>query len=270
MTLRWLTSEEFWVLVQFRALSIIGIVLLMLLVRFVAYRLIDRVLRSLTARESGATAIIAVGRIRTLGGLIKSILFYVIIFVGGVMILRVFSFDPTAILTAAGVVGVAVGFGAQKLVRDIISGFFILLENQYSVGEYITIGAVTGTVVELGMRVTRLRDDVGKLIIIANGDITLVTNHSRGPIHANLEVSVAPDSDLTRVRAVIDSVGSQVAGQVEGILTPPACSGVTAMDSTKITLRISSSVSPGRQDAVQLALREALRQRFIEEDIKLG
>lgn len=162
-----------------RAWAIAKIVIFFLVVRFIAYRLIGRALRSLTEREPGGPTSPAAARIRTLGSLIRSIVFYVLIFIAGVMILRVFDIDAAPVLTAAGVVGLAVGFGAQKLVRDIISGFFIVLENQYSVGERITACGVTGTVVELGMRVTQLRDDEGRLVIIANGDIAQVVNHSR-------------------------------------------------------------------------------------------
>ena len=177
-------SSEFWQraieIVGQRAWAIAKILIFFFVVRFIAYRLINRVLKSLTEREIGGPTPVSVARIRTLGSLIRSIIFYVLAFIAGVMILRVFDVDPTPVLTAAGVIGLAVGFGAQKLVRDVISGFFIVLENQYSVGDNVTIVGVTGTVDALGMRVTKLRDDEGQLVIIANGDITRVTNHSRG------------------------------------------------------------------------------------------
>ena len=159
-----------------QAWAIAKVILFFLIVRFIAYRLIGRVLKSLIGREPTP---VAAGRIRTLGSLIRSTAFYVLIFISGVMLLKIFDVDPTPVLTAAGVVGLAVGFGAQKLVRDIISGFFIVLENQYSVGECVTICGVTGTVEELGMRITQLRDEAGKLVIIPNGDIAQVVNHSR-------------------------------------------------------------------------------------------
>jgi len=249
--------------------AITKILLFFFVVRFIAYRLIGRVLASLTAREAGGPTRAAVGRIRTLGSLSRSIVFYVLIFIAGVMTLRVFHVDPVPVLTAAGVVGLAVGFGAQKLVRDIISGFFVVLENQYSVGEYVTIGSVTGTVEELGMRVTQLRDDAGKLVIIANGDVSQVINHSRGPIQATLEVNVAADSDLDKVRDAINRVGEEVAAKVDGIVTPPGVDGIAAVDACKMTIRVSGEVKPGRQDAVQSALRELIRTKFAEEGIRL-
>ena len=247
--------------------AIAKILIFFLVVRFIAYRLIDRVLRSLCDRQ-GPTPVTR-GRIKTLGSLAKSTIFYVLIFIAGIMVLKVFQVDTAPVLTAAGVVGLAIGFGAQKLVRDIISGFFIVLEDQYSVGEYVTIGAVTGTIEELGMRVTRLKDDVGKLVIISNGDITQVTNHSRGPIQAVLDISVAAESNLAKVRSIIDNVGAEIAAKVEGVVTPPKADGLTAFDSGKVTIRITGEVQPGKQDRVQSALREDLLARFAAEGIKI-
>jgi small-conductance mechanosensitive channel len=265
------STRVFWqhmlTVIGLKAWAIAKIVIFFLLVRFIAYRLIDKVIATVIRRQSDEAGV--TGRVKTLCGLIRSTFFYVLIFISGIMLLKVFDIDAAPVLTAAGVVGLAVGFGAQKLVRDIISGFFIVLENQYSVGDYVTIGAVTGIVEELGMRVTQLRDDMGKLVTIANGDITMVTNQSRGPIQAVLEVSVAPDSDLEKVRSSIDSAGADVALHVDGVVTPPKADGVSALDAAKMTIRVLGEVKPGRQDAVQSALRELIRQRFEKEGVKL-
>ncbi len=266
-------SAEFWrgaaEAAGLKAWAIAKILIFFFVVRFIAYRLIDRVLVPLAQREVAGAARIKEGRVRTIGTLVKSVVFYVLIFVAGVMILKVFEVDTTPVLTAAGVVGLAVGFGAQKLVRDVITGFFVVLENQYSVGDYITIGAVTGTVEELGMRTTRLRDDVGKLVIIANGDVTQVRNHSRGPIHATLDINVPADADLDKVRSLLDEIGEEVSRKVDGVVEPPKADGITALDASKITICVSGEVKPRRQHAVQMALRELIRDRFAKEEIKL-
>ena len=261
LTNTWLVTsgEKLW--------AIAKILIFFFVVRYIVYRLIHRVLRSLTERQ-GPTPVTA-ARIKTLGSLAKSTIFYALVFISGIMVLRVFEVDTAPVLTAAGVVGLAVGFGAQKLVRDIISGFFIVLEDQYSVGEYVTIGGVTGMIEELGMRVTRLKDDAGKLVIISNGDITQVTNHSRGPIQVVLDICVAAESNLAKVRSIIDNVGTQLASKVEGVVTPPKADGITAFDSGKVTIRIIGEVEPGRQEAVQAALREDLLAKFAAEGIKV-
>lgn len=251
-----------------RLWSVLKIAVFFFVVRYVAYGLIDKVLKTVSARE-GEDAAAQIGRVKTLGSLIRSVLFYILIFISGVMLLRTFDIDPAPVLTAAGVVGLAVGFGSQKLVRDIIAGFFIVLENQYSVGDYITIGAVTGTVVELGMRVTRLRDDIGKLVFIANGDIVQVINHSRGSVQALLEISIAADSDLDKVRELVASLGADVAAQLDGVVSAPRADVITALSATSITIRISAVVKPGRQEQVQTCLREMIYRKFREGEIKL-
>lgn len=253
-----------------KAWAIAKILIFFFGVRYIANRLIRQVLKSVAARGAEEDAVAGAGRIRTLGGLIRSIVFYVLIFIAGVMTLRVFDIDPAPVLTTAGVLGLAVGFGAQKLVRDIISGFFVVLEDHYHVGERVTIGAITGEVVDLGMRVTKLRDDTGKLVIIANGDINQVINHSRGPIQAVIEINIAPDSDLEKVRAVLDDAGQRIESEVEGVITPPKVDGVSAVDATKLTISVSGTVKPGRQAAVQSALRELILERFRAEGIKFA
>lgn len=161
--------------------EIVFILALFFIGRLILFRLINRTIALVIMREKAAGNGDSVARARTLGGLLRSVTGYVLIFIAGIMILRVMGADPLPLITTAGVLGLGIGFGAQKLVRDVITGFFILLENQYVVGECVTIGAVTGVIEEIGMRTTKVRDEEGRLTIISNGDITQVTNHSRGP-----------------------------------------------------------------------------------------
>jgi small conductance mechanosensitive channel len=256
--------------VPIKAADVITILVFFLLVRYVANRSIDRVMKSLAARASAEVSSAAAARVRTLGSLLKSTIFYVLVLVAIIMLLDTLNVDTKPILTAAGVLGVAIGFGAQKFVKDMLAGFFIVLEDQYGVGEYVTIGTVTGTVVELGMRATKLRDDVGKIVFISNGDITMVTNHSRGPMEAIVDFSVIPGADLERVRSIIDAAGLEVATGTKGVLTPPKAGGIVEMDGVKITIRVTGGVSPGCGFDVQNALREAVLFKFEEQGIKLA
>jgi small conductance mechanosensitive channel len=114
-------------------------------------------------------------RINTMRGLIKSLLRYTLYFVGAIMILSELNVNTSSILAGAGIVGLAVGFGAQNLVRDVVTGFFILLEDQFAVGDNVSIADVTGTVEDMGLRVTKIRDATGDLHIISNGEIKQVT-----------------------------------------------------------------------------------------------
>jgi small conductance mechanosensitive channel len=255
--------------VLFRGWAILKIAIIFVVVRFVVYKVIGRTMNTMIRRDEASGRSTA-GRIRTLGSLIRSGFFYVLVFISGIMMLTVFNVHPTAVLTAAGVVGLAVGFGAQKLVKDVLAGFFIVLENQYSVGDYVTIGAVTGTVQDLGVRITRLRDDYGKLVIIPNGDISQVINHSRGPLLAVVDVSVDPKTDVEKLRALIEDAGKDVAENVEGIVSSPQAGGIVALDASKMTVRATAEVKTGRQFAVQNALREAIRGRMQEAGIDLA
>jgi len=249
------------------------ILVIYLLLRFALNRLIDKVLMPVLARGESRIDPTQVSRIKTLAGLVKSTLSYILNFVFGIMILRALRLDPIPLLTTASVAGLAVGFGAQKLVKDMISGFFILLENQYGIGDYVTIGVVTGTVEEIGLRTTHLRDDVGKLYILANGDISQVCNQSRGAVASFIEIGVASTADVAHVTEIINLAGEDLAREQPelSLASPPAVQGLGAMDAAKLTLRVSCPViTPARLTAAQIALRGLIHQRLGESSVWLA
>ena len=249
------------------------VLLIYFLLRTLLRRLIDRGLEPVLARGGEKMDPGQAARLKTLAGLINSIVGYVLTFVFGVMLLRTFDLDPIPLLTTASVAGLAVGFGAQKLVKDVISGFFILLENQYAVGDYVTIGPATGTVEEVGMRTTRIRDDFGKLYILSNGDITQVVNQSRGAVEAYLEVGVAAATEVDKAKDTINAAGKQLAEQRSdlGFAEPPAVQGLGGMDGAKLTLRVTCPVTaPARLSEAQVALRSLIHQQFVAAGIGLA
>ncbi|MEJ5251972.1 MAG: mechanosensitive ion channel family protein [Chthonomonadetes bacterium] len=241
-------------------LDLLKIVLLYLVVRF----LIARAGRTLVNRLEGMERIAAQKpRIRTLGNLIRSIVEYTVLIIAILMALRVVGIDITPLLATAGVAGLAVGFGAQRLVRDVISGFFLLAENQFAVGEVVTIGAVTGTVEEVGMRTTRLRDEQGRMVVIANGDISLVTNHSRmGGVRTSVEFRVSADADLQILSNLLRATAEEA-----GIQTPLV--GVSAFDAASVTVRLSGEVPAAQREACELRLKELLHRRLREAEVPL-
>lgn len=249
------------------------IVLLYLVLRFVLRRLVDRVLWPAVREGEKKVDPAQASRLKTLASLVNSSVSYILTFVFGIMLLRALRLDPIPLLTTASVAGLAVGFGAQKLVKDMISGFFILLENQYGVGDYVTVGTVTGTVEEVGLRTTRIRDDAGKLYILSNGDITQVCNQSRGAVASFVEVGIAAAADVGKATAIINQAGEEIAqGQPDlGFAEPPSVQGLGAMDAAKLTLRVSCPVTaPAKLTQAQIALRGLAHQRLVEAEIGLA
>ena len=142
---------------------------------------------------------------------------YTLLFVFAVAALGTLGFNLAGVIGTAGVAGVAVGFGAQKIVKDGLTGAFLLLEDQYAVGDYVTIGGVTGTVEDIALRTTRIRDDDGRLYILSNGDIALVCNQSRAPVGGSFDIAVAAFADTAHVSEILQAALAKSAE------TPAAC-----------------------------------------------
>ena len=172
------------------------------------YRIVAAVIRRLLRPLVGATDYPArAQRARTLGPLLTSVARYVMAFVVAVVILQQIGIDVRALLVSAGVVGVAIGFGAQSLIRDVIMGFFILLENLVAVGDVIEVGQHTGVVESVGLRVTKIRKFSGELRIIPNGELTAFGHHTAGWARLVVEVSVDYEEDVDRALRVLGEVG---------------------------------------------------------------
>jgi small conductance mechanosensitive channel len=221
-------------------------------------------LKARSQREGGSRA----ARVLTLEAITQSVIRYALIFIAGVRLMQIVGFNPAPVLATAGVAGLAVGFGAQRLIRDVITGFFILLEDQFSVGDYVTIGAVTGVVEEIGMRVTRIRDDNGRLSVIANGDIAQVTNYSRGPYRVPVDFAVAPDVDPATLQEAAQSVAARLAKDTTAA-DSISIKGPIGIDATKATYRIEMAVPPTDRVSGEAALRRALRDELVARGITM-
>ncbi len=248
-----------------RSFDLLKILAVYLLLRWLIVSTVRRLAAPMSALEKDP---VQSRRVETLTGLVKSALLYVLAIVALIMALRVLGVDPVPLVTAAGVAGLAIGFGAQKLVRDVISGFFILLENQFAIGETITIAGVTGTVCDVGLRTTRLRDAQGRLFIFPNGDIASVCNHSRGELTVPLEINVAAGTDLDRASDVLDEVAAEVSDQYQ-LTQAYRSQGISAFDAAKVTLRLAGSVPPAVQEDFLRDLRAAILERLREEGITI-
>ncbi|MGE5559930.1 MAG: mechanosensitive ion channel family protein [Chloroflexota bacterium] len=209
-------------------------------------------------------------RARTLAALLQSILRYAVDFLAVIAVFQAFDIPTASFLAGAGIVGLALGFGAQNLVRDMITGFFLIYEDQFAVGDYVTIGELSGTVEEMGLRVTKLRDFSGDMHIIPNGSIDRTTNHSRGAMRAMVDVGIAYEEDLDRALAVLADLCRDVANDHRDILVEgPSVLGVTDLGPSEVRIRITAMTKPMQQWTVERALRKRITQGLAAAGIEI-
>lgn len=207
-------------------------------------------------------------RRETMLPLIGSLMRYVIYFVAGVMALQELGVDVTAILAGAGIVGLAVGFGAQSLVEDVISGFFTLFEGEYMVGDFVELGDIEGTVEALTLRQTSVRQPDGSLAVIPNGQIDEIINYSKGYVRAWVQVGVAYEGDLEQALQVLEEIGEEARKDMADVTGPPA-TRVTAFNASDVGLRLWVPVRPGKHREVASELRRRIKTTFDERGVEI-
>lgn len=239
-----------------------------LVLRFIP-RLISRLRRTLQERQDSAED---ARRIHTLSRVIRYVVTVAVTVVTGIVILGEFGISVAPILGAAGVVGIALGFGAQSLVKDYFTGFFLLLENQIRIGDVVEAGGKAGVVEELTLRYLRLRDYEGSVHYIPNGAISVVTNKSLGFAQAVIDAGVAYGEDVDRVMAVMRAVGEalrQDAGFAPKILEPLEIAGVDRWADSAVVIRCRFKVMPLEQWNVRREYLRRLKAAFDREGIEI-
>jgi small conductance mechanosensitive channel len=209
-------------------------------------------------------------RARTIGSVLQSITSFVVWGIAAVLVLGDLGFNLTPIIASAGVIGVAVGFGAQNLVKDFLSGIFMLLEDQYGVGDVVDFGQATGTVESVGLRVTTVRDYAGTVWYVRNGEVQRVGNSSQGFAVAVVDVPVGYATDVNRALRLLEEVAGAATAEppiADDVLEPPKVLGVQGMTTENITLRLTVKVRPARQWATQRELRRRIMAVFDEVGI---
>ncbi|MDO7787274.1 mechanosensitive ion channel family protein [Desulforamulus aquiferis] len=210
-------------------------------------------------------------RALTLTSLLRSILRYAVYFVAIISIVEIFV--PNAartVLTGAGIIGLAVGFGAQNLVKDIITGFFILFEDQFAVGDFVQVVGVTGTVEEIGLRVTRIREFGGQLHIIPNGTIDKVANFNRGGMMAIVEVGISYNENIERAIEVLKETGREFSDNWSAdLMEGPTVLGVVRFGEWDVVIRVVAKTLPMRQWELERQLRKAIKESFDREGIEI-
>lgn len=205
----------------------------------------------------------------TIVPLIRSILKYVVYFGAGIYIIQELGWDPTPVLAGAGILGLAVGLGAQNLINDVVSGFFILFENYYLVGDFIRTNDSEGVVEAIDLRTTRIRANDGSLHIVRNGQIGDVINDSKNYTYAVVDVGVAYESELDHVYATLETVGKSLVSANSDVLAATEVRGLEVFGESELTIRTATKVRPGRHLSVQRALRKAIKEAFDNAGIEI-
>jgi len=206
-------------------------------------------------------------REETLSKLLDNILSYVVYFIAFLMILSVLTIDVKALLAGAGIVGLAVGFGAQSLVKDILSGFFIIFEDQFAVGDHIRIGEFEGNVESIGLRVTKIKNWTGELHILPNGGITQVTNFSINNSVAVVDVAIAYGEDVEKAEKVIGDLLVTLPEHYEELIKPPELLGIQNMGPTEMVLRIVAETLPMKQVYIARMIRKEIKLLLDQHEI---
>ena len=274
--------------------ALIGLILIGLLARWLLHRVIDRVVkraevgvlpnrlsRAISGSRAGAalnlrddaTYTRRVQRAATMGTLLKSIVSGVVFTVITLMFIAELGYDIAPLIASAGIIGVALGFGSQALVKDFLSGIFMIFEDQYGVGDVVDLGEASGTVEAVSLRVTRLRDVNGTVWYVRNGEILRVGNMSQNWARTVLDVTVGYTEDLAQVRRVLEDVAHDLwmDEDFKGlIIEEPEVWGVESLGVDGIVVRVTLKTAPMEQWGIARAMRERVKARFQHEGIELA
>ncbi len=242
-------------------LSILLILVLAVLLRAVVNRSINRLTTGAAKLNERRDQ-----RARTIGSVLRSCTSFLIFGIAFMLMLGELGFDLAPIIVSAGIVGVAVGFGAQNLVRDFLSGIFMMVEDQYGVGDVVDLGEASGAVEAVGLRMTTLRDIYGTVWYVRNGEVLRVGNMSQGHAVAVVDIPVAHTADIAqaselagRTAVALTAEGTPLA---QDVLAEPQLLGVESIATDAVTLRVTVKTRAGRQWAVQRALRAGIMEAF--------
>ena len=284
-----LRPQQVWDWFRGEPLLILVTVVAALVLRWLVLRSIGRVVRVTIARSdarrakepgrAGRALAQATGlaherhlqRTLTMGSLLRSMVTFVVGLITVLTVMAIIGLPLAPLLASAGVGGVALGFGAQSLVKDFLSGIFMILEDQYGVGDVIDTGEATGTVEEVSLRVTRLRDGTGVVWYIRNGEIIRIGNKSQGWATALVDIPVSYTENLERVipviREVVHALDTEEAWQ-DVLLEEPNVVGVESISGNTVTIRVIAKTAPEQQYGVSREIRERVKAAFDAQGIK--
>jgi small conductance mechanosensitive channel len=246
-----------------------------LVVAFIFVRILNMISRrAIALAEKRAQGAVRAQQVRTIAGVIRSVGVFLIVFVTGMNVLNDgFGVDIKPLLASAGIAGLAIGFGAQTLVKDVINGFFILVENQFDIGDTVKAAGVSGVVEEITMRRTLLRDGDGTLHIIPNSAINIVSNSTRDWSQVNMHVAVDYSEDTDRIVDLLKQVAQAFYNDAAfklDVVAEPQVPGIERVRGKEVDYLMAVKVRPGKQYGVARELRRQIKACFEKNNIKAG
>lgn len=208
-------------------------------------------------------------RTKTIGVLLNNVVTYTVNFIIILLVLNQIGINMAPVLAGAGVIGLAIGFGAQSLVKDVITGFFIIFEDQFGVGDVIQTGAFKGTVEEIGLRVTRLRSWTGEVHIIPNGSIQQVTNFSVYNSIAVVDMPVAYEEDVDRTMEVLKKTVQNTYEQLENVTKMPEVLGIQMLGPSDVVIRVIAECKPNTHAMVERELKKQFKLAMESSGIEI-
>ncbi len=246
-----------------------------LIIAFILSRLLKAISRRLGKLSSSGElpSAMRAQQLRTLSSVIHSVGLFIIVFVAALQVLPLVGINMGPLLASAGIAGVAVGFGAQTLVHDFINGFFLLVENQYDIGDVVRIAGVQGTVELMTLRRTVLRDADGTVHNVPSSQITVVSNMTRDWTQLALHVSVAYKTDSDKVVKLLQQIGDELASDpeyAEKIVAKPQVPGIEKVSGDEVDYLMLVKARPGTQDLIRRELRRRIKTCFEKNEIQPG
>ena len=246
------------------------ILIIFITAKIILYLLNKIIKRSFTPLKKSKNYQMKIQRASTLIPLLQNISRYVIYFIASAMALKKFGVDTTAIIASAGVVGLAVGFGAQSFVKDVISGAFIFFEGTVSVGDTITVGEHSGTVEAINLRNIHLRKFSGELRVIPNGEVSNFGNFNKGFMRAVVEVGVAYEQDVEKGMKALEKIADKwVEENKDIVLEPPVVQGINYLGSSDVVLRIAIKVKTTTHWGAERELKRRIKNEFDKTGIEI-
>lgn len=264
-TVNYLKGPDLWLTMG----KVLIEMIIVIIIGFIAVKLGRRVIGRIFTKQRKLTIRMSERREQTLKKLLENILLYTVYTIVLMTILQSLGVKVGALLAGAGVAGLAIGFGAQSLVKDVISGFFIIFEDQFSVGDYVLVADAEGTVEEIGLRTTKIESWTGERYVIPNGNISEVINYSIHNGLAVVDINIPYESDVLEAESKIEAINQTLPDKYDFFTEVPMIHGVQTLDLSYYVIRVIGETLPTMQWAGARAIRKEIKEQLYREGIDI-